>query len=222
MARLPWQLRQPLTHALLRIAVGRPEPYGLPAPSHGFLRGHPTISDAILSRLTHGEITPMPGISELAGDEVVFTDGRSAGVDVIVWCTGYTVTVPYVAADVLGAAPADLALYKRMFHHELDDLFFIGLVQTTGSAIPVVERQSELLAEYLTGRYGLPDAARRRADAEKRARASAKRYGEHGRPHLRVEFDGFMRELAAELKKGRRRANGTPPLTARAEAEIRA
>ncbi len=222
MARLPWQVRQPLTHALLRIAVGRPETYGLPAPSHGFLRGHPTISDAILSRLTHGEITPKPGIAELAGEDVVFSDGSRAAVDVIVWCTGYTVTVPYVDADVLGAAPADLSLYKRMFHHELDDLFFIGLVQTTGSAIPVVERQSELLAEYLTGRYGLPDAVKRRADAEKRARASAKRYGEHGRPHLRVEFDGFMRELAAELKKGRRRASGTPPLKRRVRAEIRA
>ena len=31
MARLPWQLRQPLTHALLRVAVGKPESYGLPA-----------------------------------------------------------------------------------------------------------------------------------------------------------------------------------------------
>ncbi len=206
MARLPWQLRQPITHAILRVAVGRPETYGLPPASHGFLRGHPTISDAILSRLTHGEITPKPGIAELAGTEVRFSDGTSEAIDVIVWCTGYTVSVPYIDAEVLGAAPADLSLYKRIFHHELDDLFFIGLVQTTGSAIPVVERQSELLAEYLTGRYGLPDAARRRKDADKRARASAKRYGDHGRPHLRVEFDGFMRELEIELKKGRRRA----------------
>ncbi|HEX6389180.1 MAG TPA: FAD-dependent oxidoreductase [Solirubrobacteraceae bacterium] len=222
MARLPWQLRQPLTHAILRLAVGRPEIYGLPAPSHGFLRGHPTISDAILSRLTHGEIEPKPGIAELAGDEVRFTDGTSAAVDVIVWCTGYTVSVPYIDTDVLGAQPADLSLYKRIFHHELDDVFFIGLVQTTGSAIPVVERQSALLADYLTGRYGLPDAARRRADADKRARAAAKRYGEHGRPHLRVEFDGFMRELASELKKGRRRAPGVPPLRRREPTKARA
>jgi hypothetical protein len=205
MARLPWQLRQPLTHAILRVAVGRPESYGLPAPSHGFLRGHPTISDAILSRLTHGEITPKPGIRELAGEEVLFADGTSAAIDVIVWCTGYAITVPYLDSELLGAAPADLSLYKRIFHHDIDDLFFVGLVQTTGSAIPVVERQSALLAEYLTGGYGLPDTAKRKADAEKRARASAKRYGQEGRPHLRVEFDGFMRELAVELKKGRRR-----------------
>ncbi len=219
LAKLPWQVRQPITHAILRLAVGRPENYGLPAPSHGFLRGHPTISDAILSRLTHGEITPKPGIRELAGEEVLFTDGTSPPIDVIIWCTGYTITVPYVDSEVLGSEPADLPLYKRIFHHDLDDLFFIGLVQTTGSAIPVVERQSNLLAEYLTGDYGLPSADRRRADAERRARASAKRYGEKGRPHLRVEFDGFMRELEQELRKGRRRAPGTPPLAARVSAE---
>jgi hypothetical protein len=220
MARLPWQVRQPLTHALLRIAVGRPESYGLPAPSHGFLRGHPTISDAILSRLTHGEITPKPGIRELAGEEVTFSDGTTPAIDVIVWCTGYTISVPYIGPGVLGAAPADLSLYKRIFHHDIDDVFFIGLVQTTGSAIPVVERQSALLAAYLTGRYAPPGVELRRADAEKRALASAKRYGAEGRPHLRVEFDGFMRELDQELRKGRRRAgrDGTPPLTARVDS----
>ena len=207
MARLPWQLRQPLTHAMLRLAVGRPESYGLPAPAGGFLRSHPTISDSVLSRLTHGEIEVRPGVDSLHGDAVVFSGGGRDEVDVIVWCTGYRVTVPYVDDAVLGAPPAELPLFKRMFHHEHDDLFFIGLVQTTGSAIPVVERQSQLLADHLTGRYRPPAKPRRRADAARRRRAAARRYGEHKRPHLRVEFDGFMRELAVERRRGRRRAS---------------
>ena len=211
MARLHWRLRQPLTHALLRAAVGRPETYGLPAPETGFLRSHPTISDAVLSRLTHGEIQPKPGVQSLAADGVKFADGTREEVDTIVWCTGYRVTVPYLDESVLGAPPADLSLFKRVFHHELDDVFFIGLVQTTGSAIPVVERQSALLADHLTGRYTLPAKARRLADAKRRKRSAVKRYGERGRPHLRVEFDGFMRELETEHERGRRRAarNGT-------------
>lgn len=140
-----------------------------------------------------------------------FADGTREEVDTIVWCTGYRVTVPYLDESVLGAPPADLSLFKRVFHHELDDVFFIGLVQTTGSAIPVVERQSALLADHLSGRYALPAKSRRRSDAKRRKRAAVKRYGERGRPHLRVEFDGFMRELEMEHKRGRRRAerNGT-------------
>ena len=70
----------------------------------------------------------------------------------------------------------------------------------------MVERQSALLADHLTGRYRPPAKPRRRADAARRRRAAARRYGEHKRPHLRVEFDGFMRELAVEHKRGRRRA----------------
>ncbi|HZI91828.1 MAG TPA: FAD-dependent oxidoreductase [Thermoleophilaceae bacterium] len=206
MARLHWRLRQPITHALLRAAVGRPQSYGLPAPEAGFLRSHPTISDAVLSRLTHGEIAPKPGVQSLDGDGVRFADGTREEIDTIVWCTGYRVTVPYVDESVLGAPPGELPLFKRMFHHELDDVFFIGLVQTTGSAIPVVERQSALLADHLTGRYALPAKPRRRNDARRRRRAAAKRYGERGRPHLRVEFDGFMRELELEHRRGRRRA----------------
>ena len=214
MARVNWRLRQPLTHLLLRVAVGRPETYGLPAPSTGFLRDHPTISDAVLSRLTHGEIAPKPGLKSLDGDSVTFTDGSSERIDTIVWCTGYHVTVPYLPDHVLGSEPGELALYKRIFPHDRDDLFFIGLVQTTGSAIPVVERQSRLLADHLTGTYALPGRRRRQIDTRRRRRAAARRYGEGKRPHLRVEFDGFMDELDRELRAGRRRAGGgvAPPL----------
>ena len=219
MARLNWRLRQPLTHLLLRVAVGRPETYGLPAPSTGFLRDHPTISDAVLSRLTHGEIAPKPGVRSLDGGEVSFTDGSSERVDLIVWCTGYHVTVPYLADGLLGAAPDEVPLYKRTFCHDRDDLFFVGLVQTTGSAIPVVECQSQMLADHLTGRYALPGRAWRRFDVDRRRRAAARRYGAAKRPHLRVEFDGFMGELERELRRGRRRAGGgvAPPLGRRSD-----
>ena len=86
-------------------------------------------------------------------------------------------------------------------------------MQTTGSAIPVVERQSALLADHLTGRYEPPPREpRRRPTPSAAGGAAAKRYGEHKRPHLRVEFDGFMRELAVERE---RRARPAPRARAR-------
>ena len=89
----------------------------------------------------------------------------------------------------------------------------------------MVERQCRLLADHLTGRYAPPSRTRRRADAARRRRAAAKRYGENKRPHLRVEFDGFMRELEVEARRGRRRAErkgaGPPPLAGRAPAVAR-
>ena len=84
------------------------------------------------------------------------------------WCTGYRVEIPFLDAALLGPDPKTLRLYKRILHLDHDDLFFIGLMQSTGSAFPILERQSQLLAEHLTGTLG---AARRAAHA-RRCRAA--------------------------------------------------
>jgi len=224
MARLPWRLRQPLTHALLRLAVGKPQTYGLPAPSSGFLQDHPTISDTILHRITHGEVVPKPGIEALEGDRVRWSDGSVEQVDTIVWCTGYRVSLPIFDPALIDVADGDLPLYMRIFHDELANVFFVGMLQSTGSAIPLVEQQAKLVAEHLQGLYALPDAAARRADnARKRARA-VKRYGARKRPAMRVEFDGYMhdvkRERAHGAKRARRAGNPLPLKPARADQTV--
>ena len=220
-ALLPWRLRQPLSHLMLRVAVGDMTRYGLPAPAGGFLRDHPTISDTILHRLTHGEVVPRPGVRALERERVRFADGGAEEVDVIVWCTGYDVTVPYLAPGLLSHAPDELPLFKQVFSFDHPDLFFVGLIQSTGSAVPIVERQSELVADHLTGRYALPSRARRRRSVSRRRARAARRYGERKRPAMRVEFDGYMHDIAREHARGAARATdaGHPrPLEARVGA----
>ena len=204
---VPWRLRQPLSQALLRITVGPPERYGLPAPERGLFQSHPTISDTILSRTSPGEIEPKPGIERLDGDTVRFTDGSSEPVDAIVWCTGYRVTIPFLDRALTGDDPRELPLYKRIFHLDEDKLFFIGLMQSTGSAFPIVERQSQILAEHLQGKWALPSASKMRRDCRRRHKAALRRWGEHGRPTMRVDFDRYMHELGKELDAGRKRAS---------------
>jgi flavin-binding monooxygenase-like protein len=204
---VPWRLRQPFAERLLRLAVGPPERYGLPAPERGLFQDHPTITDTVLSRISHGTIAPKPGIDSLAGDRVRFVDGTDEPVDAIVWCTGYRVSMPFLDRSITGPDPKELPLYKRVFHLEVDDLFFVGLMQSTGSAFPIVERQAQLLAEYLTGRWKQPSRRAMQADCERRRRRAERRWGPHGRPTMRVDFDGFMHELGRELERGRRRAS---------------
>jgi cation diffusion facilitator CzcD-associated flavoprotein CzcO len=204
---VPWRLRQPLSELLLRITVGPPERYGLPAPERGLFQSHPTISDTILSRISHGRVTPKGAIASLDGDGVRFADGTREHVDAIVWCTGYRVTIPFLDRALTGDDPRELELYRRIFHLEADDLMFVGLMQSTGSAFPIVERQARLVAEKLSGSWALPDAARMRAEPHERRRRAEKRWGAHGRPAMRVDFDGYMHELAVELAEGRERAS---------------
>jgi hypothetical protein len=205
---VPWRIRQPLAQLILRMTVGSPERYGLPAPSRGLFQAHPTISDTILSRISHGTIQPKPAIEELAGGEVQFADGSREPVDAIVWCTGYRVGIPYLDREIVGEDPSELPLYKRVFHLERDDLFFVGLMQSTGSAFPIVELQSKLLAAHLSGVWAKPPRSEMRADCERRRRLAVRRWGEHGRPSMRVDFDRFMHELARELERGQKRAGG--------------
>jgi cation diffusion facilitator CzcD-associated flavoprotein CzcO len=205
---VPWRLRQPVAQTLLRMTVGRPEDVGLPAPTGGLFQSHPSISDTIVSRIAHGEVVPKPGIEALDGDGIRFVDGTREPVDAIVWCTGYRVTIPFLDPALVGPDPQELPLYKRVFHLDAPDLFFVGLMQSTGSAFPILERQSRMLAEYLVNAWALPSRARMKADCEWRRRRALRRWGPHGRPTMRVDFDGYMHELGVELERGRKRAAG--------------
>ena len=215
---VPWRLRQPLAQLLLRVGAGLPESYGLPKPERGLFQDHPTISDTILSRISHGKIEPRPGITELTGAGVRFADGREERVDAIVWCTGYRVVLPFLDTALVGPDPQELPLYMRVFHLDAPGLYFVGLMQSTGSAFPIVERQAALVAEHLAGTWALPAPRRMRAEPERRRAQALRRWGSHGRPAMRVDFDGYMHELGRELERGRRRAERSGSRAGRARA----
>ncbi|MEO8907236.1 MAG: FAD-dependent oxidoreductase [Microbacteriaceae bacterium] len=205
LAFLPWRIRQTLAQTLLSLSVGRLERYGLPKPSRGLFQSHPTISDGIFHRLTHGEITPRPGISHFDGAAVVFRDGERAEVDVIVWATGYRVAIPFLSERWLGRDPEALALYRHVFHPEDPSLAFVGLMQSTGAALPVVEAQANLAASYLTGTYALPTREEQARAVAHDYRAAVQRWGATSRPMMRIDFDGYLAEVARELAIGARR-----------------
>ena len=205
---VPWRIRQPLSQFLLRLTVGPPERYGLPAPSRGLFQDHPTITDTVLSRISHGELTPKPGIAALAPRRR--SRSRTAARSRSTRSSGARATASRCRSStqaLTGPDPKELPLYKRIFHLDCPDLFFVGLMQSTGSAFPIVERQAQLLAEHLAGDWRLPPAAEQRRDCERRRRYALARWGEHGRPAMRVDFDRFMHELG-QRARARARAGG--------------
>ena len=203
-AFLPWRFRQRLAETMLRVGVGKPQSYGLPAPEVGLFQNHPTISDTIMHRLTHGEVVSRPGIERMEGGSVRFTDGSSDEVDVIVWATGYEVTIPFLSERWLGDDPERLPLYRRVFHLDDPTLAFVGLMQSTGAALPIVEQQSKLFAAFVGGTYALPPKAEQEKAVERALAAATKRWGQ-SRPAMRVDFDRFVAELPREAKAGARR-----------------
>jgi cation diffusion facilitator CzcD-associated flavoprotein CzcO len=205
LAALPWRLRQRIAETMLRLALGNPQSYGLPAPAGGLFQNHPTISDTILHRITHGEVAPRPGIDRFDGGGVVFTDGTAEPVDLIVWATGYRVSIPFLSPRWLESDPERLPLYKRVFHLDDPSLAFVGLMQSTGAAFPVVEAQGKLAAAYLAGGYALPPAAAQRRAVDRALRAAVDRWGATSRPHMRIDFDRYVADLPREIAAGRAR-----------------
>lgn len=203
--RLPWRLRQRVSQTMLRLSVGRPESYGLPAPRQGFLQDHPTLSDSLLSRISHGEIGVRPGIERFDGDRVRFTDGTADRIDLVAWCTGYDIHLPFLDPALLGEGADRLPLFRHVFHRQAPGLMFVGLMQSTGSALPVVEAQARLVAAHLAGRYALPSPAAQAADIAAELRAARDRWGER-RPAMRVDFDAYLAFAAKELADGTTRA----------------
>jgi dimethylaniline monooxygenase (N-oxide forming) len=210
--RVPFPVRRRMQETLLRVMVGDMERYGLPKPDHGLLQAHPTISDDVLSRIAHGEITPMPNIAELTDRSVRFADGSEVEADVVVYCTGYKVTFPFFDPELISAPGNDLPLFRRVFHPDVPGVYFIALLQPLGATMPLAELQSQWVCDHLAGRYELPTDAELRADIEAERRAMFKRYVASARHTMQVDFDDYVLATQRERRRGERRAAHRLPI----------
>src|SRR4051794_19656158 len=207
--KVPFKVRQMIAAGLLRASVGDMERYGLPKPDHGILEAHPTVSDDILSRLGHGEITPKPNIARLTERSVVFVDGSEEPADIVVYCTGYKVSFPFFDPGFISAPDNDLPLFRRVFHPDVEGVYFIALLQPLGATMPLAEAQSEWVCDHLQGIYQLPSRAEMLADMERERTAMRRRYVASKRHTMQVDYDDYMFDLKRERKRGASRASAS-------------
>jgi cation diffusion facilitator CzcD-associated flavoprotein CzcO len=200
--RVPIAVRRRVMQGLLRVAVGDMERYGLQRPDHPFGSAHPTVSDDVLSRLAHGAITPKPTIERLTERTVVFADGSEVEADVVVYCTGYKVTFPFFARELISAPRNDLPLFRRVFHPDLARVYFIGLLQPLGAIMPLAALQSDWVCDHLQGRYALPTSAAMQADMRRERARMFKRYVASPRHTMQVDFDDYVAAVAKERARG--------------------
>ncbi len=203
---LPSKLRRWVATKAFEVLFGKMEDYGLPKPDHLLLEAHPTMSSDLLTRIGSGDIAVRPAIERFDGDGVIFSDGTREAVDAIVFCTGYRVSFPFFEEALIAAPDNDLPLFRRVFHPEFEDVFFVGLAQPLGAIMPIVERQSFWIAEYLSRRYALPNPSEMNEDMQKEHRERKERYVPSRRHTMQVDLDRYLRELDRELRRGHGRA----------------
>ena len=204
--RVPFKVRQRFVHQLLRTYSGPPERYGLPKPDHRFGEAHPTVSGRILDRIQHGTITPKPNIERFEGSQVRFVDGTAVEADVVVYCTGYKISFPFFDEDLISAPENRIELFRRVFHPEIPNVFFIGLLQPLGAIMPLSEAQGAWVGDYLTGDYALPSHEQLVGDIAADQAAMRARYVTSKRHTIQVDFDDYLYAREKERRAGAARA----------------
>ncbi|HQR26979.1 MAG TPA: NAD(P)-binding domain-containing protein [Nocardioides sp.] len=203
LARGPLPVQKLGMRAILRLARGKVTDYGLPKPDHQVLEAHPTISDDLLTRLGHGDIVVKPNIARFDGSVVEFTDGSRVEADVVVYCTGYKVSFPFLAETLVTAEDNHVDLYHRVVSPDHPGLYFIGLVQPLGAVMPLAEEQSHWVAELIAGEVVLPSVPRMRAQIASYDEALRKRYVASKRHTIQVDVHSYTKELRTERRTQR-------------------
>jgi cation diffusion facilitator CzcD-associated flavoprotein CzcO len=202
MTRMPLGVQSAMMRLTLRLTQGRITDSGLPMPDHRPLHAHPTVSDELLGRLGHGDITVKPNIDRFEGGTVFFEDGSSEDVDVVIFCTGYRITFPFLDSSVIDVTDNQVELYKRVVPVDRPGLYFIGLVQPLGPIMPLSEAQASWVADLIAGQGALPDRSEMARDIALERSAMDRRYVSSKRHTIQVDFDRYLRTIG--------RARGRP------------
>jgi dimethylaniline monooxygenase (N-oxide forming) len=204
----PWprRLRWAWYGLAIRLTVGSLGRYGLPSPEHEFGQAAVTISSDLLARIAHGDVQPRGAVEEFQNCTVGFADGHRDEVDTVIYCTGYSHSVPFLERSGLDPGGIDYRLFEQIWDPRFGGIAHVGLVQPLGSLFPVVEVQAQLLADWIAGEYALPDcAAMSRAIRDARRRRQ-RHYVASARHTLQVDEPEYSHRLQREHRRGIRRA----------------
>ena len=186
------------------LVLGSPGWLGFPKPDHRLFETHPIINSQLVYHVGHGDIEIRPQVEKLCGDEVRFTDGSQSPFDVIVYATGYNVTLPFLDDGELQWSDGRPQLFLNVLHPDRDDLFFAGFIQPDSGQFGLVDCQAQLIAEYLQGlQRGTPAADWLQAEKKRRAGElnSPVHYVDSPRHALEVEHFSYRRRLQQLIRK---------------------
>jgi cation diffusion facilitator CzcD-associated flavoprotein CzcO len=203
---LPLSLQRWVGRTIYHITVGYMEDYGLPKPDHRVFEAHISVSDTFPVCVAAGDIEMRQGIRQLAGDSVLFEDGRREEIDIIVWATGYKVSFPFFDPSFISAPGNQLPLFKRIMKPGVPNLFFIALAQPSITLFALADRQAKWIAAYLAGEYALPDVEEQKRTILADEKKHMGRYYASARHTMQLDQDIYFAELASEIRRGAKRA----------------
>jgi cation diffusion facilitator CzcD-associated flavoprotein CzcO len=199
MKKLSVEQRRPLLRLMLKLVHGDMTAYGLPAPPYKPGQGPLISTSEFLPAIVHGRITPKPVIAAVEGRTVRFADGHLVEADAIIHCTGYRIAFPFLDDTLVGGGDDAPPLYQLVVPPEVEGLYFIGLLHSMMSLMPLAEFQSEWVGDLLTGAVRLPSRGEMWAGIRRARRRQDKRFYDSS-GHLLVDPNEYERLIATERR----------------------
>jgi len=188
--------RQLVLREYRRLGVTHPlSMWEKPLPKFDAWQTRLTPATDLLKRIASGAVRVRPAVAQLTPNQVVFADGARVDVDAIIFCTGYTVSFPFLDPAGIEVSGDTVKLYQHIFHPSLANLAFIGYCIVTGPLWPVAEMQARWVARVLTGAVTLPPSEQM-TQAIELLREKHIRLGAHP---MRVQLFEYMEEIAAAI-----------------------
>ncbi|NXD08497.1 FMO1 monooxygenase, partial [Nothocercus nigrocapillus] len=150
----------PLARGLVSYRVNqwfKHENYGLQLEKRYF--SEPVLNDDLPSYIITGKITIKPGVKEFKENSVVFYScPEEEPIDIVVFCTGYNVSFPFLEEADVKVENKHASLYKYVFptHLQRPTLAVLGLIKPLGAIMPVTEMQARWVTRVFKGRRLMP------------------------------------------------------------------
>ncbi|XP_051233268.1 dimethylaniline monooxygenase [N-oxide-forming] 2-like isoform X2 [Dicentrarchus labrax] len=175
--------------------------YGL-KPRHRFLDKRPLINNDLPGQILQGALVMKPNVKGFKDSGVVFEDGTvEENIDAVVFCTGYKVSFPFLPPALSEGPHGDMTLYKRLFPPSLvqPTLAVMGLFQTKGPIMPIVEMQARWAVKVFAGLSRLPSKEKMLAVIESETKRNMKSYPCHRQAALQVDYIPYLDFMANEV-----------------------
>ncbi|GMT04950.1 hypothetical protein PENTCL1PPCAC_27124, partial [Pristionchus entomophagus] len=174
--------------------------YGL-RPRHRALAAHVTINDELPNRIASGTVIIKPNVGSFDGKAVVFEDAtRVEDVDVVIFATGFSFGFPVVEkGNLIPVENNRVSLFLNMYPPQMAEkntLAVIGLIQPTGSIMPISEMQCRLFMAALAGKAKLPTEKKMMKHVQKVQKTMAKEFVASRRHTIQVYYPEYMDEVA--------------------------
>jgi len=150
--QLPAEQQNMVMNLLITASLGSHTNYpGLPAPeTYDLDKQPPVVNNLLLYWIQHGRIKVAPGIQDINGKDVTFTDGRTESFDTILWATGFHARLPFLESDLLEwRDEVPLRTAAMTLPTTLESLYFIGLSAPRGAQWPTYCTQARLVQKFI-------------------------------------------------------------------------